>query len=356
MNPPPNVLGVERRAHRVDDPSLRHASRGHLPDFLDAGGVDLRGAAFVQLQLRREPLGQRAAYAFAEDGDLGPDVRPGLEVGLPISVPVDSLVAGPNADHPVPLEEALDRGHSREDVGAGRLDQAAQPFLERAERDDVVAVVLEGRRKDGEADLAARREVIEIVARDVALDGRALLAIVGEEFLERAWIQHAAGDPVGADLGRLFQHRDRHFAERRAAALRRALVVRGDELGEFERAREAGGASANEEDVDLEGLRSRGGGLGGLRRARGGRGVFQRLEVPLGVQRGHASAAGGGHGLAVHVVLDVARGENARNIGARALAGARCSPRRRAASWPWKSSVLGWWPIADEDARRSSSR
>jgi hypothetical protein len=128
-------------------------------------------------------------------------------------MPVDSLVAGPHADHPVPLEQALDRGHSWEDVGACRLDQAAQPFLERAEREDVVAVVLERGRKDREADLAARREVIEIVARDVALDGRALLAIVREELAERARVEHAAGDSVGADLGRLFQDRDRHLAE-----------------------------------------------------------------------------------------------------------------------------------------------
>ena len=43
-------------------------------------------------------------------------------------------------------------------------------------------------------------------------------------------------------------------------------------------------------------------------------------QVPLGVERRRAAGAGGGHGLAVGVVHEVARGEHARQLGARGLA------------------------------------
>src|SRR6185503_9114410 len=43
----------------------------------------------------------------------------------------------------------------------------------------------------------------------------------------------------------------------------------------------------------------------------------QAIQVLLGVERGHAAAAGAGDGLAVHMVLDVAGGEHARHAGGR---------------------------------------
>jgi len=62
--------------------------------------------------------------------------------------------------------------------------------------DDVVPVVLERRGNDGEADLALLREVEEIVARDRALDGRALRLEIGRSFFQRPGIQARTGDPV----------------------------------------------------------------------------------------------------------------------------------------------------------------
>src|SRR6185369_8991450 len=43
------------------------------------------------------------------------------------------------------------------------------------------------------------------------------------------------------------------------------------------------------------------------------------VDVVFGVERGHAAGAGGGDRLAVDVILDVAAGEDARDVGLRAV-------------------------------------
>jgi hypothetical protein len=245
---------VERMAHRVDDASLLDASGGHLPDLLHTGRVDLRSAPFIEAELRGQVLRQRTTRALAQHRHLRADVRARLEVRLSLPVPVDPLVSGAHTDHPVAVEECLHRRHRREHVRARGLHEPAQPLFERAQGDDVVAVILERRGKEGEADLPALREVIEVVTRDVALDRRAPLLVVGHQLPERARIEHASGDAVGADLGGLLEHRDRDLAERRPLAPRRRLVPCLDELGELESAREARGAPADEEHVDVQGL------------------------------------------------------------------------------------------------------
>ena len=55
-------------------------------------------------------------------------------------------------------------------------------------------------------------------------------------------------------------------------------------------------------------------------RGRGQRGVALLAQPPLRVERGRAPGAGGGDGLAVDVVLDVAGGEDARDVRLRRLA------------------------------------
>src|SRR3954471_22621082 len=71
-------------------------------------------------------------------------------------------------------------------------------------------------------------------------------------------------------------------------------------------------------------LRAGGGRLGGcLDLVRVGRPVLLGVghggvvaQLPLGVERWHAAGGGGGHGLAVGVVHEVAGGEHARHPGA----------------------------------------
>ena len=231
---------------------LRHAPPRHLPDFLDAGRVDLRRAPLLQPQPRRQALRERAPRALAQHGHLRADVGARLEIGFPVSVAVDPLVAGAHAHHLLPVEQRLYGGHSRQHVSTRRLEKPRHPLLEVAERDDVVSVVLKRRGKDGEADLSALREVEEIVGRDRALDGRALGDEVGEKLRQRPGIQHAARDPVRADLGGFLEDRDRHIAERRSSARRRVLLVALEELGEPERAGEPRWPAADEQDVDFE--------------------------------------------------------------------------------------------------------
>ena len=122
-----------------------------LPQLLDADRVQLRRAPFVQRQPPHELLGEVAAHAVGEDRDLGANVDARLERRLRLAVLVDAAVAGAHADDAVALVQHLARGEAGEEVDALGLDQPAQPLHEAVERDDVVAVVLERRRRDREA-------------------------------------------------------------------------------------------------------------------------------------------------------------------------------------------------------------
>ena len=57
----------------------------------------LRLPALVQPQPPQHLLGEVAADAVAEDGDLGADVHARLEAGLLLPVLADAAVAGPDA-------------------------------------------------------------------------------------------------------------------------------------------------------------------------------------------------------------------------------------------------------------------
>ena len=135
-----------------------------------------------------------------------------------------------------------DAGESGEHVDAFGFDEAAEPLDEPVQRDDVVAVVLERRRDDRSTQLAALGQ--EIHRFVVHFDGqrRALPSEVGDELRERRWIEHGAGQTVGADLARLLEHGNRE----RLSAL--GLL----QLREPERRRHAGGPAAHDQDIDVE--------------------------------------------------------------------------------------------------------
>ena len=78
------------------------------------------------------------------------------------------------------------------------------------------------------------------------------------------------------------------------------------------------------------------------RRARPHRRGRSVAEVPLGVQRRLASRPGGGHGLAVGVVDEVAGGEHARQVGQRRASPGRArNPRRRRRPGRARSATAG---------------
>ena len=64
-------VGRKRPVHGVDDVALLRLPGGHFPELLHARGVDLRVLALGERERPLELLGDGAARALAEHGDLG---------------------------------------------------------------------------------------------------------------------------------------------------------------------------------------------------------------------------------------------------------------------------------------------
>ena len=118
------------------------------------------GAASAKLQRANQLLGEIAANAIGEDRDLRENVgawlvgRPSARHALPmplspVRTPITRAAVG---------EHRL-AGKPHEQIDALGFDLLGQPFGERAERDDVVAVIAERRRRDRQANLGVGGEV-----------------------------------------------------------------------------------------------------------------------------------------------------------------------------------------------------
>src|SRR5690606_10083037 len=119
-------------------------------------------------------------------------------------------------------------GEAGEDLHAQRFGLRAEPARDRAQRDDVVAVVVEavGQEEGRRGFRAVLVEEQELVARDRLLQRRAALGPVGKQFRQRARIHDRAREDVRAGLRTLFQH-----AYRRLAPHFRRQLLQADRRG-----------------------------------------------------------------------------------------------------------------------------
>ena len=237
-------LRPQRPAERVDHAVERLVD---LPDLLDAERPDLRVGAGEAERLDRG-AGQVAPAALGQHGRLRDDVRAGLEVRLLAALLVAALVAGAHADHRVALDEQLRADGLGEHVGARLLRPVGEPAVELRDRDDVVAVVAERRRRRLERDraLAVEHEVDGLLAH-LAEVGPGV--VVGQQRADRARVHHAAGELVRPGDAALLDHRHGHLAQR----LHQLGVVL-EQLQEPDRAGHAGLPAADDRDADLDPL------------------------------------------------------------------------------------------------------
>ncbi len=157
-------VGGNGPAERVGDEARLDAAGLDVPQFLDAEAVDLR-IDVVELIFFDELLGERAARAFGEDGDFGAQFVAGRVVVFGLAVFVDALVFGDDAGDSVVFVDEGGATELREEIYAGGFHQAAQPFHELVERDDVVAFVLERRRRDRKSQGRVLGEEVELRRR-----------------------------------------------------------------------------------------------------------------------------------------------------------------------------------------------
>ena len=120
-----------------------------------------------------------------------------------------------------------------------------QPLHKTIDRDHVVAVVAQRRRRDGQLELARARQVVDRFLHHRSFQRRLVLEI-RQQLEHGAGIEQRAGEAMRTHLARLLQHVDVVLGERRVGMLGVVLV---DQLRQAQRTGHAGGASADDDHV-----------------------------------------------------------------------------------------------------------
>ncbi len=238
------LLVAQWVAERVDDGARRQPILRNVPELLDAEGKLRRLGFAAQLQGLHQLLGQVAADAIRENRHLGVDVGAELDGALGLAVLADAAVARAHANHPGAVVEHVLAGKAHEQVDAFGLDLPRQPLRELVERDDVVAVILERRRRDRQPQLLPGRQEVDVVLVHFRRQRRALGLEIRDEVAQRGRVEQGARELMPAGVAGLFDHRDRQ----RLPAL---LLV---QLREAQGRGQAGRPAPDNQDVYFEGL------------------------------------------------------------------------------------------------------
>jgi hypothetical protein len=107
----------------------------------------------TQRQPSHQLFRQVAADTIAEDRHLGVDVDAGLEGWLRVAVLVDAAVGRAYSDDAFAVHEDVLTGEPGKKVDTCSLNLTGKPSNELIQRNDVVAVILQRRRDDGQRDL-----------------------------------------------------------------------------------------------------------------------------------------------------------------------------------------------------------
>ena len=213
----------------------------NLPDLLEADRVGRHVGLVAELECTNQLLGEIPAHAVREDRDLGEDVRTWLEVRLLLAVPPDAFVARAHTHDRRAIEQHRLARKAREQVDTRRFDELAHPLGDLVERDDVVAVVPERRRRDRQPKRPPRRQEVDVVLTHLAFERRRRRE-VRHELGQRRRIQERARERVRADLARFFEDGNRQ----------RIAAFPFLQLGKTKRRREAAGPPADDQHVDFE--------------------------------------------------------------------------------------------------------
>jgi hypothetical protein len=136
---------------------------------------------------------------------------PCVEPVLRHAVLVDANVAGRDSNHGAVVAVDDFRGRERRvNLDGQLLGLLAQPGAHLAEADDMVAVVVQRRRR-GQREGPALREVEQRVVARLLARRRTLLLPVGDQLVERARLEDVAREDVRADRRALLEQADREL-------------------------------------------------------------------------------------------------------------------------------------------------
>ncbi len=127
-------------------------------------------------------------------------------------MPVDTFVVGTNTAHPFAVVEQLGAGESSEHSDPGFFQLAAHPFHKTVERDHVIAVIAQWRRRDRKFESSFLGEEINRFLADGSVE-RGFLLKTWQQLAHGARIEQSAGKAVLANFASLFQNVNIFFAE-----------------------------------------------------------------------------------------------------------------------------------------------
>ncbi len=233
------------------DVARRDSSRLHVPQFLDADSVALR-IQVVEFFLLDKFFGKRTARALGQHRDFCAQLVARDVVVFRLAVLVEAFVFGDDSGDAIALVNKFGSAEFFEHVDARGFDQTSEPLGQFAQRHNIVALVLERRRRDGKAEGRSLREKQRRVIRHRCIQRRALLEF-RHQLRESLRIHDRAGKLVRPDLAPLFQHVDVFSGKLRPTFARAAgFVVLLDETRQMHRARKPRRPRANDEDIGFE--------------------------------------------------------------------------------------------------------
>src|SRR5229473_7317126 len=248
VNPSSTVRAeIHRPAERMRNKPGLDASRLHIPKLLDADAVGLR-VDVVELFSGDEVFGQRAARAFSEHGDFRAEFVAGREGVLGLAIFIHAFVFGDDSGDALALVNQLRAAELCEEIYARLFHQAAKPLHELAQRNNVIAAVLEWRRGDGKAIGGILGEEKRGIVGDRRIERRGLLKI-RHQFGERARVHDGARKLMRANFAAFFEDVDIFSGKRRLSA---GCIVLLEEVAQMERAGKTGRPGSNDQHVGFE--------------------------------------------------------------------------------------------------------
>ena len=190
-------------------------------------------------------LGERSARAFGEHDDLRFHVVAGLEVRFRLILLVDAFVVGAHTGDAIAVVEQLRTGESGENRDPRLFDFAGQPLHEPVDRDDIVAVIAQRRRRNRKLVMTLAGEEVDAFLVNLGVE-RSFFFEAGQQFLHRARIEQGARQAVLSGLARFFEDVDIFFGKLRVGMMRVVLV---DQLREAQSAGHASGPAADDDHV-----------------------------------------------------------------------------------------------------------
>ena len=187
--------------------------RVDLPEFLDTNAEFRHIESFGEVELGNDLLGKMPAHTFSEEGVLA-QKRHAARIGvLHLAIAADTHIAGCDADDGtfVVVEHFL-RGKAGVNLDTEGFCLGREPTTEIAERNDVIAVIIEQFRHSEirQSHRASRAEEIEPVIRDRRFHRTiGIIAPIRDQLVETDRVDHRTGKDMRANLGAFFHKNDR---------------------------------------------------------------------------------------------------------------------------------------------------